>query len=163
MAESQSPVSNKRYNINAYAPRSGLILGADGRVYDLVTLLKGAGGSGSTGGSGQDGLTPHIGENGNWYLGETDTGTPAQGPPGQNGLTPHIGENGNWYLGETDTGVKAQGDAGGLKLGDGLALSEDGALTVQTTSDAEQDNTLPMTSAGVYTQLGNISILLETI
>lgn len=28
------------------------------------------------------------------------------------GITPHIGENGNWYIGETDTGVKAQGEDG---------------------------------------------------
>lgn len=26
---------------------------------------------------GQDGITPHIGENGNWFIGETDTGIPA--------------------------------------------------------------------------------------
>ena len=25
------------------------------------------------------------------------------------GVTPHIGENGNWYIGNTDTGVKAAG------------------------------------------------------
>ena len=31
---------------------------------------------------------------------------------GEDGVTPHIGENGNWYLGDTDTGVKAQGANG---------------------------------------------------
>lgn len=31
---------------------------------------------------------------------------------GADGITPHIGENGNWYLGDTDTGVKATGDPG---------------------------------------------------
>lgn len=34
------------------------------------------------------------------------------GPAGSPGITPHIGANGNWYLGETDTGVKATGPAG---------------------------------------------------
>ncbi len=29
---------------------------------------------------------------------------------GDNGTTPHIGDNGNWYIGDTDTGVKAKGD-----------------------------------------------------
>lgn len=29
------------------------------------------------------------------------------GKDGADGTTPHIGENGNWYLGELDTGVKA--------------------------------------------------------
>lgn len=31
---------------------------------------------------------------------------------GANGITPHIGENGNWYLGDEDTGVKAAGTDG---------------------------------------------------
>lgn len=30
---------------------------------------------------------------------------------GKDGTTPHIGENGNWFLGETDTGVKAAAEA----------------------------------------------------
>lgn len=34
------------------------------------------------------------------------------GGSGENVIAPHIGENGNWYLGETDTGVKAQGENG---------------------------------------------------
>ena len=61
------------------------------------------------------GQTPFIGENGNWWIGDTDTEVKAQGPAGQDGedgkdgLTPFIGENGNWWIGETDTGIKAQG------------------------------------------------------
>ena len=31
---------------------------------------------------------------------------------GNDGITPHIGLNGNWYIGDTDTGVKAKGDDG---------------------------------------------------
>lgn len=34
---------------------------------------------------GEDGVTPTIGENGNWYLGEIDTGKPSRGEPGKNG------------------------------------------------------------------------------
>ncbi len=34
------------------------------------------------------------------------------GTPGASGTTPHIGDNGNWYLGETDTGKPSQGHAG---------------------------------------------------
>ena len=62
--------------------------------------------------SGADGITPHIGANGNWYIGETDTGIKAQGENGADGTTPHIGDNGDWYIGETDTGIKAQGEKG---------------------------------------------------
>lgn len=37
------------------------------------------------GAPGDDGLTPHIGDNGNWYLGDTDTGKPSRGAPGAKG------------------------------------------------------------------------------
>ncbi|MBE6608493.1 MAG: hypothetical protein E7633_08045, partial [Ruminococcaceae bacterium] len=30
----------------------------------------------------------------------------------EDGQTPYIGENGNWWIGDTDTGVKAAGDDG---------------------------------------------------
>ena len=33
-------------------------------------------------------------------------------PSGVDGVTPHIGDNGNWYLGDEDTGVAAKGDTG---------------------------------------------------
>lgn len=35
-----------------------------------------------------------------------------QGTPGQNGITPHIGDNGNWFIGDTDTNVSASGKDG---------------------------------------------------
>ena len=38
--------------------------------------------------------------------------TGAKGDPGENGITPTIGENGNWYLGETDTGKPSRGEKG---------------------------------------------------
>lgn len=45
------------------------------------------------------------------------------GEDGKNGLTPHIGENGNWWVGDTDTGVSAKGDKGdtGAKGADGIS------------------------------------------
>ena len=42
---------------------------------------------GSPGAAGKDGTTPTIGENGNWYLGDTDTGKPSRGAAGENGDT----------------------------------------------------------------------------
>ena len=39
---------------------------------------------------GQDGITPHIGVNGNWYIGKTDTGIQSRG---QNGYTPVKGKD----------------------------------------------------------------------
>ena len=39
-----------------------------------------------------------------------DTGE--QGPKGVDGITPTIGSNGNWYLGDTDTGKPSRGEMG---------------------------------------------------
>lgn len=43
---------------------------------------------------GDDGVTPHIGSNGNWYLGDSDTGIHAQGPQGEKGDTGATGPTG---------------------------------------------------------------------
>ena len=40
---------------------------------------------GQDGVSGTNGSTPHIGDNGNWFIGETDTNKPSQGTNGLNG------------------------------------------------------------------------------
>lgn len=40
---------------------------------------------GQDGASGADGITPHIGDNGNWFIGETDTNKSSQGTNGVNG------------------------------------------------------------------------------
>lgn len=50
----------------------------------------------------------------------------------------------------------------GVKPGNALEMIGD-TLNVITTDEAEQDNTLPITSAGVHTIVGNISAILDTI
>ncbi len=55
------------------------------------------GDTGAAGAPGQDGRDGQDGQN---------------GQDGVNGLTPRIGENGNWWLGDTDTGVCAKGIQG---------------------------------------------------
>ncbi len=41
----------------------------------------------------EDGVTPHIGDNGNWFIDTTDTGTAATGPAGPQGLQGIQGES----------------------------------------------------------------------
>jgi hypothetical protein len=48
--------------------------------------------TGDAGKDGEDGVTPHIGENGNWWLGNTDTGVSAKGPKGDPGPQGPAGE-----------------------------------------------------------------------
>lgn len=63
-----------------------------------------------------------------------DPGEP--GVAGKDGTTPHIGENGNWYLGTTDTGVKAAAEvataevAGVVKPSADFDIAEDGTLSL---------------------------------
>ena len=40
------------------------------------------GAAGADGAKGADGITPHIGDNGNWYIGDDDTGKPSRGEQG---------------------------------------------------------------------------------
>ena len=51
---------------------------------------------------------------------------------------------------------------GSLEIGDGLKFSS-GKLVVDTANSVEQDNTKPVTSAAVYTEIGNIEALLASI
>lgn len=53
-----------------------------------------AGGGGGTGQDGKDGITPTIGANGNWYLGDEDTGKPSRGATGPQGADGKDGANG---------------------------------------------------------------------
>lgn len=48
------------------------------------------GAPGAPGKDGEDGLTPYIGANGNWFIGNTDTGVKAQGEKGADGVAPSI-------------------------------------------------------------------------
>lgn len=52
---------------------------------------------------------------------------------------------------------------GNFSLGHALAWDHQGLLAVQVADEAEADNTLPITAAAVYTELGNIEVLLSTI
>lgn len=78
-----------------------------------VEILDGVNGQdgkdGQDGVNGQDGITPTIGQNGNWYLGETDTGKPSRGLQGIQGIQGETGAKGD----KGETGAKGdKGDKG---------------------------------------------------
>ena len=50
-----------------------------------------------------------------------------------------------------------------LKINNTLRIDAEGALGVNTAEKAEENNTLPITSAAVHTAIGNIDALLEII
>lgn len=80
--------------------------------------------------------------------------------------------DGYWHVWDTEsqeyvnTGVPASGSGGGgtsYVIGNGLKLSEGNVLSVDAANKVEMDNTKPITSSAVYTEVGNISALLSTI
>lgn len=68
--------------------------------------------------SGNDGVDGKDGKDGR----DGKDGT--NGRDGKDGISPHIGVNGNWWVGETDTGVKASGSSGGGALGYAAAVDD---------------------------------------
>lgn len=62
-------------------------------------------------------------------------------------------------------GTGGEGGGGGIDFttDETLTLDENNVLRVNTTDVVAADNTLPITSAGVQTVVGNINALLETI
>lgn len=61
-----------------------------------------------------------------------------------------------------DAAQRAELATGTLEIGDGLKWV-DNKLTVDTANVAEEDNTKPITSAAVYTEIGNIEAILAAI
>lgn len=62
---------------------------ADGKTWtDIIAI------SNLKGSPGKDGTTPHIGDNGNWYIGSTDTGNPSRGATGAKGDAGAPGKDG---------------------------------------------------------------------
>ena len=73
--------------------------GFEGTEEEWIASLKGAKGD-----PGNDGIVPTIGDNGNWYLGETDTGKPSRGTQGDAGVgIPAGGTLGQILSKKTDT------------------------------------------------------------
>lgn len=65
--------------------------------------------------------------------------------------------------GLTELPVASVDKLGGVMVGKNLAIDENGVLSVETTDGVSEDNTRPITSAGVYVVVGNIEALLKTI
>ena len=73
-----------------------------------------------------------------WHAVDLPEGIP--GEPGTNGITPHIGENNNWWIGDTDTGVTAVGrDGAPGEKGDPGEPGDDYVLTAADKAEIAQE------------------------
>lgn len=91
---------------------------------------------GGTGKDGKDGITPTIGENGNWYLGDEDTGKPSRGATGEKGDKGATGPQGpagdDYVLTDADKEeIAADVIAGGVEatLGDPISGPTDAQVS----------------------------------
>ena len=95
------------------------------------------GSDGQPGKNGTDGITPHIGDNGNWYIGDTDTGRPSRGEAGTDGAPGKDGQDG------TD-GADGQDGAPGANGEDGrgiisVTIKTDGHLQIDYSDGTNAD------------------------
>lgn len=98
-----------------------------------------------------------------------------------NNHPPIPGENGYWLIWDTDRGAYVESDLPLPEVSSGVGswsqisgkpfdtidgntlVNRSGTLCVNTTDNAEQDNTRPITSSGVHVICGNINALLQAI
>lgn len=87
-----------------------------------------------------------------------------------NAHPPVPGVNGYWMIWDVEQGsyveseLSLPGGEGSYRIGAGLKLDlESNTLSVDTVAQVLEDNTKPVTSGAVYTQLGNVEALLKTI
>lgn len=106
---------------------------------------------GKPGPAGANGISPHIGSNGNWYTGDTDTGVSAQGPAGAPGKTAYQYAQEGGYTGtEAEFAEKlAQEMPTTLPNPNKLILS--GAVTAEYDGSAEVNVEIPAGGSGSYT------------
>lgn len=100
-----------------------------------------AGGSGGTGQDGKDGITPTIGANGNWYLGDEDTGKPsrgATGPAGPDGAPGKDGSPGKDGVPGKDGAPGKDGVTPDIKIGTVTTLPAGSAATASMGGTAAQ-------------------------
>lgn len=63
----------------------------------------------------------------------------------------------------TDILPATRSTLGGIIVGEDLDITQEGVLSIIKANRAEQDNTHPITAAAVYTEIGNIDALLQTL
>ena len=92
MDEALTEVDNLNIDVNKIDTTTTVEITKKDGTTKTVNILDGERGENGT--DGTDGLTPTIGQNGNWYLGDTDTGKPSRGEKGDKGDTGNDGING---------------------------------------------------------------------
>lgn len=97
----------------------------------------------------EDGKTPYIGENGNWWIGDVDQGVPATGPKGDEGTKGDKGENGISVLKIEKT--KAEGNVDTYTI----TYSNETSTTFTVTNGEDADD-LTVRNVSIKSQSNNV-------
>ena len=109
---------------------------------------------------GADGITPTIGENGNWYLGSTDTGKPSRGEKGDTGAQGPKGDTGSTGPTGPKGDIGPQGPQGEIgPKGDTGATGDNG----QSAYAAAQAGGYTDTEANFYADLAAMQGLVSAL
>ena len=141
-----------------FSPTAKVEQTADGAVITITdksgttTATVTDGKDGADGTDGTDGITPTIGANGNWYLGNTDTGKPSRGAAGETGAA---GKSA--YASAQDggfTGTETQFNKGLSVMGQVDGIEDTDALGIDTTVTQNSGNLI--TSGAVYSYVQSL-------
>ena len=116
-----------------------------------VSILDGL--AGQNGSNGANGITPTIGDNGNWYLGDTDTGKPSRGIQGETGSAGSPGSDGVDGYSPSASISKSNGTAT-------ITITDKNGTTTASVSDGQdgQDGVSPSASVSQSGDTTTISI-----
>lgn len=148
--------------------------GFDGTEKEWLASLKGAtGAAGADGKDGENGKTPYIGDNGNWYIGNDDTGKPskgAKGDKGDTGATPKI------TIGDVVTleaGKPAAASISGtaanpvlnlaIPKGDKGDAGQGGSVDIVTSVAASSTDSEVPSAKCLYTLLGDVTAQIDAM
>ena len=84
------------------------------------------------------------------------------GPKGEDGITPHIGSNGNWYLGEQDTNIGATGPRGPRGFRGEQGLKGESVILCDTIFDPHTTERIDAFAVNNYRESFDISQILDT-
>ena len=125
-------------------------------AFNVMNGTNGTNGKDGTDGTdGTDGITPTIGTNGNWYLGNTDTGKPSRGATGATGETGAAGKSA--YASAQDggfTGTEAQFNKGLSVMGEVDGVENTDALGIDSAVTQNSNNLI--TSGAVYSYIQSL-------
>jgi hypothetical protein len=141
--------------------------GYTGTLEELIAMFRG-----EPGPAGKDGVTPHIGKNGNWWVDSTDLGVPAQGAQGAQGPQGAPGADGKDGVSISNATINDKGELV-LTLSNGISLNlgkvvgakgdngkdgeegEDG-VGIQNIKIDDNGNLIVILTNGTVMDLGNI-------